>query len=208
MSQVAEADDLRPVNEFVPQRRHIGTYIEMLVSSLLSLIASLVLSVDAIILAANPDAIFACDINSKISCGAVGETWQANLFGWPNAFLGLIAEPVVITLAVAALGGTRFPRWFMNAAQFVYTLGFIFALWLFWQSYFYIGALCPWCLLVTATTTFVFFSMTRVNILDGNIRFPGRFGERVVYATKLGADVALSILIVAIMAGMVIFQYL
>ena len=208
MSQVAEADDLTPVNDFVPQRRHIGTYVEMLISSLLSLIASLVLSVDAIILAANPDAIFACDINSKISCGAVGETWQANLFGWPNAFLGLIAEPVVITLAVAALGGTRFPRWFMNGAQFVYTLGFIFALWLFWQSYFVIGALCPWCLLVTATTTFVFFSMTRVNILDGNIRFPGRFGQGVVYATRLGADIALSILIVAIMAGMVIFQYL
>ena len=31
-----------------------------------------------------------------------------------------------------------------------------------------IGALCPWCLLITITTTLVFMSMSRVNILDGN----------------------------------------
>ena len=80
------------------------------------------------------------------------------------AFLGLIAEPVVITIAVAALGGVRFPRWFMNAAQVVYFIGFAFAYWLFYEAYFNIGALCPWCLLVTVTTTMVFASMTRVNI--------------------------------------------
>lgn len=100
------ADELLDEFDEVPEtgRRHTGAYIEMLVSSLLGLVASLVLSIDAIKIAENPDVILSCDISSKISCTTVGSTWQANLLGFPNAFLGLITEPIVITVAVAALG--------------------------------------------------------------------------------------------------------
>ena len=83
--------------------RHRWTFVEMLLSSIASLAAALVLSVEAWLLAQDPDAIFSCDVNSKISCGTVGLSWQASVFGFPNAFLGLIFEPIVITLAVAAL---------------------------------------------------------------------------------------------------------
>ena len=146
----------------------------MLFSALISLTASFVLSVDAVVLAADPRAALACNINAVLSCGTVGTSWQASLFGFPNAFLGLAAEPVVITIAVASLGGVRFPRWFMLSAQVVYTLGVVFAYWLFFQSYFVIGALCPWCLLVTLSTTLVFTSLTHVNIRDGNLYLPPR----------------------------------
>ena len=149
-------------------------YSTMLLSALISLTASFVLSVDAMLLAADPEAALSCNINAVLSCGAVGNSWQASLFGFPNAFLGLIAEPVVITIAVASLGGVRFPRWFMLAAQVVYTLGLIFAYWLFFQAYYVIGALCPWCLLVTLSTTLVFTSLTHVNIRDGNLYLPER----------------------------------
>ena len=125
----------------------------MLASASLSLIASFVLSVDAVALAANPDTALSCNINATISCGTVATSWQASVFGFPNAFLGLIAEPVVITIAVASLAGVRFPRAFMLAAQVVYTLGFAFAYWLFYEAVVNIGALCPWCLLVTVSTT-------------------------------------------------------
>ena len=168
--------------------------------------ASLVLSIEAVTLAANPAAVLSCDFSSKISCGVVAETWQAQLFGWPNSFLGLIAEPVVITVAVAALGGVRFPRWFMLTAQAIYTLGFVFAWWLFYQSYFVIGALCPWCLLITVTTTLVFMSMSRVNILDGN--FGTGIQRALTPALSWWVDVWLSILIIAALAAAVIFRYL
>ena len=156
--------------------RHSSTWIyaTMLASSVLSLIASFVLSHDALKLAANPNASLSCNINAVISCGTVGRAWQSHLFGFPNAFLGLIAEPVVITIAVASLGGVRFPRWFMFAAQVVYTAGLVFAYWLFYQSFFRIGALCPWCLLVTVSTTEVFATLTHVNIRDGNLYLPDR----------------------------------
>jgi uncharacterized membrane protein len=199
--------DLAEIVEAPPVfvRRYIGAYTEMLISSLLGLVASLVLSIDAVTLAANPDADLSCNINAGISCGAVGTTWQANLLGFPNAFLGLIAEPVVITVATAALGGVRFPRWFMITAQAIYSIGFLFAYWLFYQSYFVIGALCPWCLLITVTTTLVFTSMTRVNLLDGNLGVRLQTWSRKPLA--YGADVAGTVILIAIIAAMVITRY-
>lgn len=190
-----------------PRVRHRGAYIEMLIGSVIGLIASFVLAVDALILAANPDAIFSCDINTKISCGTVGSSWQANLLGFPNAFIGLVTEPVVITVAIAALGGVRFPRWFMLTAQAFYSIGFLFAYWLFFQSYFVIGALCPWCLTITVTTTLVFFSLTRVNILDGNLRF-GRATAAVQTAVRGWIDVYVMLAVLAILAAMVAVRYL
>lgn len=191
-----------------PRHRHLGASLEMLVSSLLGLVASLVLSIDAIVLAANPLAELSCDLTAKVSCTTVGLSWQANLLGFPNAFLGLITEPVVITIAVAMLGGVRFPRWFMLTAQAVYAIGFAFAIWLFGQAYFVIGALCPWCLLITVTTTLVFASMTRINLTENNVGFSDRAHASVMRWLRLGADGWVVAILLAVMAAMIVARYL
>ena len=165
------------VDEFVPswdtpQARRAWrrrTSLEMIVSGFIGLVTSFVLSIEAWQLAADSSARFGCDVSAVLSCSTVAQTWQARILGFPNAFLGLIAEPVVMTIAVASLCGTRFPRWFMFTANVVYFLGVVFAYWLLVQSTFVIGALCPWCILVTISTTFVFWSMTHWNILEGNL---------------------------------------
>lgn len=199
----AEADEAPPT-----RGRHRGAYLEMLLSSLLGLIASLVLSIDAVVLAADPNAGLSCNISETISCAKVGVSWQANLLGFPNAFLGLMAEPVVITIAVAGLGGVRFPRWFMNSAMVVYAIGLGFAYWLFFQAYFVIGAMCPWCLLVTATTTTVFASLLRVNLSDNTFGLsPGAY-QRAQYLLRIGADIWATVLVIAALAAMVIVRYL
>ena len=180
----------------------------MLVSSVLGLVASLVLSVDALTLAADPNAALSCNITETISCAKVGVTWQANLLGFPNAFIGLISEPVVITIAVAALAGVRFPRWFMNTAMVVYSVGLAFAYWLFFQAYFVIGAMCPWCLLITATTTTVFASLLRVNLSDNTFGLSPRAYERALYLLRIGVDIWATVLIITILAAMVIVRYL
>jgi uncharacterized membrane protein len=187
--------------------RHSNAWIfgTMLASAGLSLLASFVLSVDAVRLAENPDTALSCNINAVISCGTVATSWQAQLFGFPNAFLGLVAEPVVITIAVASLGGVRFPRWFMFAAQLVYTIGLVFAYWLFYQSMFNIGALCPWCLLVTASTTLVFTTLTHVNIRDDNLPLPER--TRTALKDALDADldaIAVTIWLLALALAIVV----
>jgi uncharacterized membrane protein len=161
-------------------RAYRKTYIAMLVSSILSLIASLVLSIDALKLAAQPSGPLSCNINSVLSCGTVAKSWQSQLLGFPNSFIGLMTEPVVITIAIAGLGLVAFPRWFMRAAHVVYGLGLIFALWLLSQSYFVINALCPWCLLVTFSTITVFSTITRVALLENIWSFNPERQEKIV----------------------------
>ncbi|GGN98399.1 membrane protein [Actinoplanes lobatus] len=189
--------------------RHSNTWIysTMLFSALLSLTASLVLSIDAVELARDPTADLSCNINSVISCGTVGASWQAQLLGFPNAFLGLIAEPVVITIAVAALGGVRFPRWFMIAAQTVYTIGLIFAYWLFYQAIVNIGALCPWCLLVTVSTTVVWSSLTHVNIRDDYLPMPRAWRHQAREAIANDIDVMVVIAWLLVLALIIVTHY-
>lgn len=204
---LAVDDDPRPEPYSPGAVRHRGAYLEMLISAVIGLIAAFVLAVEAIALAEDPFAQLGCDINAVLSCGTVGLSWQASLLGFPNAYLGLIAEPVVITLAVAALGGVRFPRWFMLAAQAVYFIGFAFAYWLFFQSFFVIGALCPWCLTITVTTTLVFASMTRINLLDGNIRLSASAYRTVSSWLRAGIDTLIVILVLAVLTAMIVIKY-
>ena len=161
-------------------RAYRKTYIAMLVSSTLSLFASLVLSIDAVKLAAQPAGQLSCNINSVLSCGTVAKAWQSQLLGFPNSFIGLMTEPVVITFAIAGLGLVAFPPWFMRVAHVVYGFGLIFALWLLSQSYFVINALCPWCLLVTFSTITVFATISRVVLLENIWSFAPERQEKIV----------------------------
>lgn len=187
----------------LPGWRHSRWWVfgTMALSGVIGLIASFVLSVDALELAAQPDQTFVCDINAVVSCGAVARSSQASLFGFPNAFLGLISEPVVITIGVAGLGGTVFPRWFLVAAQVVYTLGLVFAYWLFVQSLTQIGAVCPWCLLITLSTSAVWISLTHHNLMENSFGLPERAHQRALSALRQGADVLALVVVLAVVAG-------
>jgi uncharacterized membrane protein len=188
-------------------RAYRKTYIAMLVSSTLSLIASLVLSIDAVKLAAAPSGKLSCDINAVLSCGKVAKSWQSELLGFPNAFIGLMTEPVVITVAIAGLGLVTFPRWFMRVAHIVYGLGLVFALWLLSQSFFVINALCPWCLLVTVSTVTVFSTITRVVLLENVWSFAPDRQEKIVSFLEKGWGRVLYTMTYAVMILAIFLKY-
>ena len=196
---------------FAPSDRELRDnrwiFTSMLVGALLSLTAAFVLSVEAIQLAKNPNAVLSCNLNAVISCGVVNSHPSAFFFGFPNSFLGLLAEPVVITVAIAGLAGVRFPRAFLFAAQIGYTLGLALALWLFHMSYDVIGALCPWCLLVTLTTLFVWFAMTRYNIREGNLYLPKRASEVAKQFVARDYDKLVLFSLVALGAALIVIKY-
>src|SRR5690606_3445629 len=189
--------------------RHSNAWIfgTMGISAAVSLLAAFVLSIDAWQLAANPDAALSCDINAVISCGKVALSWQAKVIGFPNAFIGLAAEPVVVTIAVASLAGTRFPRWFMLTAQVVYLVGVVFAYWLFSQSLFVIGALCPWCLVITVSTTFVFMTLLHANALQGNLYLPARANARLKEFFLQDLDLFVVATALVLIAAAIVFKY-
>lgn len=188
-------------------RKNAWTFAGMLFWAGVSLLASFVLSVDAIELARDPAASLSCDINAVISCGQVGLSEQANLFGFPNAFLGLITESVVITVAVAGLGGVRFPRWFMFAAQVGYTLGLVFAYWMFAQSVFVIQVLCPWCMVIYLSTTLVFWHLTRYNIREGNLFLPAGISRGAREFVRSGNDAYLVAAWIVLLVAFILAKY-
>lgn len=179
----------------------------MLLSALSALVASVVLSVDAYILAGNPDKVLSCDVNALISCGKVAVQWQANLLGFPNAFIGIICESVVVTIAVAGLSGVDFKRWFMSVAQFAYLCGLTFALWLFYQSTFVIQAFCPWCLLVTLATTVTFFTMMRYSITHDKLIMPSKIKSSMQFMVRNNIDLMVEVLIITGLFSIMLLKY-
>jgi len=189
------------------RHHNLTVWVTMLLASIASLVASFVLAVDALALAKDPNADLGCNINAVISCGTVGTSWQASLLGFPNAYLGLVFEPAVITPAIASIGGVRFPRWFMFSAQAIYTIALLFAYWLFEQAMFVIGALCPWCLLVTLATTLVFFEMSYVNIRDDNLFLPRRIQAALTGFVRSNVDIMMVTAWLLVLVLAVVLKY-
>ena len=57
---------------------------------------------------ANPGQKLSCDVNAVMSCSTVAESWQAEVvkfagLSFPNAFFGIAAESVFVTIAVIGL---------------------------------------------------------------------------------------------------------
>ena len=188
-------------------RAYRKTYWAMLVSSSLSLIASLVLSYDAVKLAGSPSSKLSCDINAVVSCGKVAKSWQSTLLGFPNSYLGLMLEPVVITVAIAGLTLVVFPRKFMRVAHVGYALGLLFAFWLLSQSLFVIHALCPWCLLVTISTVTVFSTITRIVILENVWNFSDEFQDKLANFLDRGWGRVLYTVTYAVLILAIYFKY-
>jgi uncharacterized membrane protein len=180
-------------------------FTSMLVGAALSLLAAFVLSTEAIQIAKDPNVQLSCSVNLVINCATVARHSSASLLGFPNSFLGMIAEPIVMTIAVAGLAGVIFPRRFMFAAQIFYAAGFIFAYVLFFISMFIIQALCPWCLLVTLSTTFVFFSLTRYNIRENNLYLPNRVAAWAKGFIRKDYDkLTLAVIVVTLVASIIL----
>jgi uncharacterized membrane protein len=133
-------------------------------AGILGLIASFVLTIEKFHKYENPGEALGCDFNAIFNCSTVMQTWQSSLFGFPNMVIGLMAFSVVVTVAVALLAGSVLPKLFLKLANIGYLIGAVFAYWLFFQSLYVIEVLCPWCLVVTFSTTLLLASMTHYNL--------------------------------------------
>uniref|UniRef100_UPI000CE50B4B vitamin K epoxide reductase family protein n=1 Tax=Arthrobacter sp. SX1312 TaxID=2058896 RepID=UPI000CE50B4B len=120
----------------------------LVVTGVIGWAAAGILILEKLELYRNPDHVTSCDINPWVSCGQVMETWQSELFGFPNPFIGLVGFTVVITTGMALLAGARFNRWYWVGLQMGVTLGAVFAAWLWSQALFDIYILCLYCMVV------------------------------------------------------------
>jgi uncharacterized membrane protein len=108
-----------------------------------------------------------CDISPFVSCGALFDRWQASLFGFPNALLGVAGFVVPIVIGVGIFAGARFKNWFWRSAVIGLGVAWIFITWLFTQSIYNIGVVCPYCLVVWAATIPMWWAVLIVTIVQG-----------------------------------------
>jgi uncharacterized membrane protein len=152
----------------------------MLISGgLVGWIGALALTIERLHVAANPDAVLSCDVSPFISCKSVMLTEQASLLGFPNSLIGLAAFAVPVVIGFAVLAGAKFATWFWLLFTLGMTGGFAFVVWLFSQSLFEIGALCPYCMVAWTGMIPMFWKQflfsTREGILPVPVKTVGFF---------------------------------
>jgi len=141
----------------VASKRPVAYAMLLILTGLVGAYSSFVLVLDRIELLRSPGESLGCDFNPFVSCGAVIESWQGSLFGFPNPLLGVAGFVAPVAVGVGLLAGARFARWFWALFVLGIALAWVFITWLFSQTVFSIGTLCPWCMLVWAVTIPLFW---------------------------------------------------
>ncbi|MCG5433715.1 vitamin K epoxide reductase family protein [Mycobacterium sp. MYCO198283] len=134
----------------------------VLIAGIVGLGSALTLTIEKIHMLGDPAYVPSCSINPVLSCGSVMVTPQAQVFGFPNPLIGIVAFTVVVVTGVLAVMGVALPRWYWTALAAGTALGAVFVHWLIYQSVFTIGALCPYCMVVWSVTIPLLVTVTSI----------------------------------------------
>ncbi|MFD0270477.1 vitamin K epoxide reductase family protein [Streptomyces sp. NPDC127106] len=136
-------------------------------------LASWVITLDKFLLLQDPDFKPACSLNPVVSCGSVMQSEQAEVFGFPNPMLGMVAFGAVVCAGAGLLAGARHRGWFWLGLNAGMAFGVGFCTWLMAQSLYEINALCLWCCLTWVATLVMFWAVTAFNVRSGYLPAPG-----------------------------------
>lgn len=155
------------MSESKVESRNTGLGIFLLVISTIGLLAAFALTIEKIHKLQFPDEAASCDFSVIVQCGKNLASWQGSTFGFPNPLMGLIAWPVVMATGAGLLAGARYARWYWMSFNVVAAAGLGFVIWLFSQSVFVLGTLCPWCMVTWSATIPLFWVITFWNLKHG-----------------------------------------
>ena len=143
----------------------------LIVGSIIGLLASFILTVDTFELIKNPGVELPCNINPFVSCTSVATTWQAEVFGFPNSLLGIVAFAMLLAIGVMLLSGgrSRKPLWLLVNLGTLAAM--VFVMWFFFESVYRIGSLCIYCMIVWAVTWPLLLYTTVWNFRENHFTF-------------------------------------
>lgn len=144
----------------------------LIIGGVIGWIGALALTIERLNVASNPDAVLSCDISPFISCKSVMLTEQAALLGFPNSLIGLAAFFAPVLIGAAILAGAGFAKWFWQLFTLGMAAGFVFVIWLFTQSLFVIGALCPYCMVAWSGMIPMFWKQFLFSAREGIVPVP------------------------------------
>lgn len=145
----------------------------LLFTSVIGWLASLILLIERIRGLQNPGAVLSCDISPFVSCGALFDRWQASVLGFPNPILGVAGFVAPIAVAAGLLAGARLSVWYWRLFSVGVLAAWLFVMWLYVQSVYVIGVLCPYCMVVWAITIPMWWYLLAWGLRHGTL-----FGDR------------------------------
>lgn len=159
----------------------------------LGLLSAFVLTLEKIEVLKDPNYVPTCNVNPIIACGSVINTDQASAFGFPNPLIGIFGFTAVIVVGMSLFAGIKIAKaWYWRTfwAGTVFGAGFIH--WLFFQSVYNIGALCPYCMVVWAVTIPIFWYTTLWLLREGYLKLPKGWGKSNDFAQRNHAGILVS----------------
>ncbi len=170
-------------------------------------LAAFILTVEKIAILKDPSYVPSCNISPLLSCGSVMITKQASAFGFPNSLIGIAGFAVVVTIGMGIWAGATYKRWFWLGLEAGTIFGVLFIHWLFFQSVYRIGALCPYCMVVWSVTIPIFWYTTLYNLQTGVITTPPKLRKAIAFAQTHHADILLTWYALIIAAILTHFWY-
>jgi uncharacterized membrane protein len=177
----------------------------LVVCGAIGLVCAFVIAYDEFQLVQNPKFVPNCDLNPIISCGSVMQSKQAQAFGFPNPWIGLMCFPIVILTGMALFAGAKLKRWYWIGLQLGAVFGLGFVHWLFFQSVYRINALCPYCMAVWLVTITTFWYVLQYNLQAGHITLRAPFTSLVAFVRRHHLDIL--VLWLLVIAGLILKHF-
>ena len=163
----------------LPEHPHLAGFrapVELIVLMVaaggLGLWAAFQLTLDKMVVLANPDADLSCNFSVLVGCSANRTSRQGSLFGFPNPLIGIVGWTIVITTAVILAAKTSLTRWFWLALNAGLVAASALVGFLIVQSIYVLNVLCPYCMLTWAVTIPLFWAITLYNLKSGHMPAP------------------------------------
>lgn len=162
------------MSEITATRRPYAYAIFSIIAGFIGWYASFELLTERIKTLADPGYVPNCDFSVLVTCGPNMSSWQGSIFGFTNTIFGVTMFVAPIVVGVSLLARARFDGWWWMLYQLGNAFGITLVFWLFSQSVYGLGTLCPWCMIVWT----VMIPLWWINLLRpyarGDIPLPAR----------------------------------
>jgi len=125
--------------------------------ALVGLVASFWQAAERVHMLKNPAAILNCNLSPVVDCSGVLGNKLSALFGFPNAFLGIVMFTVLLTSGLLLWSGGSFTKRFGQLVMAVSTILILFSFWFFGASVYSIGKICLFCIFIWASSVPIFW---------------------------------------------------
>lgn len=161
----------------------------LLIGGIIGVICAAILTSDKIEMLSNSSFRPNCNLNPIFSCTTVINSSEAEAFGFPNPYLGMIGFAILATVGAAMLAGARFKRWFWLATFGGIAFATAFVHWLIFKALYEIGSLCLYCLVVWSVTIPMFWYTWLYLLREKHIKTPKKFKKTADFIQKHHGDI-------------------